>query len=70
MKIDDINELLNDLRVVEDDCEKINIAIAAKGGKKASELLQKIKAMGYAAFLHAGAFGIEVIVTDRLSKQE
>jgi hypothetical protein len=68
MKLSDINQLSIDLHAVEDDCEKINIAIAAKGGKKASELLQKIKAMGYAAFLHAGTFGIEVIVTDRLSK--
>jgi hypothetical protein len=69
MKIEDIADLLNDLRVVEEDCEKLNIAISANKGKKASELLQKIKAMGYAAFLHAGSFGIEVIVTDKLKQQ-
>ena len=63
MKLSDISSLVSDLQIIEQDCEKFHIHVKARS--KPDVLLQKIKALGYAAFLHADASGIQIVVTDR-----
>jgi hypothetical protein len=67
MLIQDIKKLSDDLVDFEKDINNFSVNIVVKDGQKISDLLQKIKKMGYAAFLRAGAFGIEVVVTDSLN---
>jgi hypothetical protein len=63
MKLSDVSGLVNDLQVIEQDCEKFHIHVKARS--KPDDLLQKIKALGYAAFLSVDALGIQVVITDR-----
>jgi hypothetical protein len=66
MRIEDIKKLNDDLVDFEKDINKVTVNIVVKDGQKPSDLLQKIKKMGYAAFLRADAFGIEIVITDSL----
>lgn len=63
MNFSELIPLVQDLQVIEQDCEKFSLRVKAK--QKPGDLLQKIKALGYAAFLHADAMGIEIVITDR-----
>ena len=67
MNLSEIPALIKDFNVIEKDCEKIHICIQTNNNT--TELLRKVKALGYAAFVHVNAMGIEIVVTDRL-KQE
>jgi len=67
MLIQDIKKLSDDLVDFEKDINNISVNVVVKDGQKPSDLLQKIKKMGYAAFLRADAFGIEVVITDSLN---
>jgi hypothetical protein len=63
VNLEDIFLLTKDLKIIEEDCEKFHIHIKSKS--KVSDLLQKIKSLGYAAFLYADALGTQVVITDR-----
>lgn len=63
MNLEDVSNLIKDLKIVEEDCEKFHIHI--KPQSKTSDLLQKIKTLGYAAFLYADALGTQIVITDR-----